>query len=135
MSHTTTWTAKSLTWTVEGVLSSSEIVEFLEEMADNVQFEKIDYLIWNTQAVTDYVMDSDDAQLSSVYTGSLEMYNKKLIAALVVNNPAVHEFAELLLEAMEARNSAWTVSIHPDMDKAMQWFGLMAPGCLVEMGV
>ena len=135
MSHTTAWTRKSLIWTVEGVLTSSEIVDFLEEMADSPLFEKIEYLIWNTLAVTDYVMDSDDAQLSSLYTGSLEMYNKKLIAALVITNPTVLEFAGLLLEAMTGRNSEWVVAVHPDMHKAQDWLDSMAPGYLIETGV
>ena len=51
MSHTTAWTRKSLIWTVEGVLTSSEILDFLEEMADSPLFDKIEYLIWNTLAV------------------------------------------------------------------------------------
>ena len=120
MSHTTTWTNESVVWVVEGVLTSSEILEFLDEMAESRKFDQIDYFIWDTTRVIEMVDDVDDPELSAVFSSSLSIYNKRLIGVLLVND-AVVEFAEGYLSAMEGTGSAWILSLQRNMDDAKKW--------------
>lgn len=120
MSHTTTWTNESVLWVVEGVLTSAEIMEFLEELTESDTFDQISYFIWDTTRVTKMRIDADDAELSATFSSSLSIYNKRLVGVLLVDD-AVAEFAEGYVSSMEGTGSAWILSVQRNMDQAKKW--------------
>ena len=120
MSHTTTWTNESVLWVIEGVLTSSEMMEFLEELTESNKFNQISYFIWDTTRVTKMCIDADDAELSATFSSSLSIYNKRLVGVLLVDD-AVAEFAEGYVSSMEGTGSAWILSVQRNMDQAKKW--------------
>lgn len=125
MGRTTTWAEYGVTWTVDGILHTKDILVFVEEAAQSPNLDRMKYFIWDVSEVTEYINDEDDIELSAHYATSLELYNSRLIGALVTTTPSMQVLCEEYIETMVAMKSPWTMKVFSERDEASKWIESM----------
>ena len=121
MSRTTTWTEQGVIWKVDGVLHTQDILVFVEEAARSPRLNDLKYFLWDVTDVIGYVDDEDDVELSASYATSLEVYNSRLIGALIATTPIMLTLCEDYIQTMAEMKSPWVMKVFSELDDANNW--------------
>ena len=119
MTFNINWGKKGVYITFRGVVSAQDLIDANNYIISNVNFETIDYQVFDFLHVDDFKITSYDISIIATINESQIVYNKNMKIAIVAQN----EFAERIAAEYKQfmANSDWESRSFENLEIAKEW--------------
>jgi len=113
------WSKKGAYVKFHGVVNAQDLIDANNYLISNVNFEGINYQIFDFKNIEDFKITSFDISIIGVMDKSQTEFKKEMRVAIVTTDDYVREITREYKELME--ESSWITKVFDDIENAKLW--------------